>query len=321
MAFVNNRSASRFLNKGIRAAKFLDEMDQIIPRERLTEMVDGSYEKTDPKKWWRPRVSSEKMLRMYFLSQRFNLSDVLTEESIYDRLSFQCFMDIDATSDQIPDSTTLCGFRHFIEEKNLGKEILRIINELLEEAEVIMAWWKLVDATLIKAPSSTKNKDHKRDPEMSSTKKRGNRHFWAKIHIGTDEQWYIKEMQTTTAKTHDSQVYDDLISHDDDHSLWDAAYIWEDIHKAAQDKWVTHVAMKKRKRWQKRLSTADRLRNTLLAMPRKVVEFPFWVIKNLRGHRKTRYRWLGKLKNQWYSLSALCNIYRARYKVIKRRFW
>ncbi len=321
MAFVNNRSASRFLNKGIRATKFLDTMDQVIPREKLTDIVDDAYEKLDPKKWWRPRIWSEKMLRMYFLSQWFNLSDVLTEENIYDRLSFQYFMNIDVVSDQVPDSTTLCGFRHFLEEKDLWKEILRIINELLEKAEIILTWWKLVDATIIKAPSSTKNKDNSRDPEMSSTRKRGNRSFWAKIHIGTDEKWYIKEMQATTAKVHDSQVYDDLITEEDENSIWDAAYIWPTIENAAKEKWVNHFAMKKRKKWQKRLWTADRIWNTLLSMPRKVVEFPFWVIKNLWWHRETRYRWLEKLKNQRYTLWALCNIYRARKQIYKWKFW
>ena len=321
MTFINNRSASRFLNKWIRATKFLETMDKVIPWESLTSMIDDSREETDGRKWWRPRVTTEKMMRMYFLSQWFNLSDVLTEENIYDRLSFQYFMNIDVVTDQVPDSTTLCIFRHFLEEKELWKEILRIMNNQLEEAEIILTWWKLVDATIIKAPSSTKNMDNARDPEMSSTKKRGNRHFWAKIHIGTDTKWYIKEMQATTAKVHDSQVYDDLISEEDNHSLWDAAYIGEKIENAAKAKWIAHVAMKKRKRWQKRLCIKDRLWNTILSMPRKVVEFPFGVIKNLRWHRKTRYRWLEKLKTQRYTLSGLCNVYRARKELLSRRFW
>ena len=321
MAFTKNRSASRFLNKWIRATKFLETMEKVIPWEELVDVIDEKRDETDVSKWWRPRVSTEIMLRMYFLSQWFNLSDVLTEETIYDRLSFQYFMNIDVTSDQIPDSTTLCWFRHFLEEKELWKEILTVVNEQLKKAEIIMTWWSLVDATIIKAPSSTKNKNNKRDPEMSSTKKRGNRSFGAKVHIWTDENGYIKEMQTTTAKTHDSQVYDDLVSEEDDYSLGDAAYIWEDIENAAAEKWIEHYAMKKRKRWQKRLATTERLWNTLLSMPRKVVEFPFWVVKNLWWHRKTRYRWLEKLKNQRYTLSALCNMYRARHKIQKRRFW
>jgi len=119
MSFINNWSASRFLNKGIRATKFLETMDKVMPREKLVDAIEKESKEGDKSKGGRPRISTEKKIRMYFLSQRFNLSDILAEENIYDRLSFQYFMNIDVTKDQIPDSTTLCNFRHFLEEKGL----------------------------------------------------------------------------------------------------------------------------------------------------------------------------------------------------------
>ena len=117
--------------------EFLDTMDRVIPREKLVNMINESILDRVDELWWRPRIATEKKIRMYFLSQWFNLSDILTEEWIYDRLSFQYFMDIDATVDQIPDSTTLCDFRLFLETNNLWKKILEIVNELLKEAEII----------------------------------------------------------------------------------------------------------------------------------------------------------------------------------------
>jgi len=300
--------------------EFLDTMDRVIPREKLVNMINESILDRVDELWWRPRIATEKKIRMYFLSQWFNLSDILTEEWIYDRLSFQYFMDIDATVDQIPDSTTLCDFRLFLETSNLWKKILEIVNELLKEAEIMMMGWTLIDATIIKAPSSTKNQNNERDPEMTSTKKRGNWSFWAKSHIATDTNWLIHDLQVTTAKIHDSQVYDEIVPDKSDYSIWDSAYDWDPLQKIAQEKWVVHVAMKKKEKWQKVLSICHRLWNTLLAMPRKVVEFPFWVIKHLWWHRKTRYRWLKKLKSQRYVLAALCNIYRSRKKLI-RRWW
>lgn len=321
MAFINNWSASRFLNQGIKSKKFLDVMDKTIPWDWCVEKIDTYYKVTRPELGWRPRIETEKKLRMYFLSAWFNLSDIATEEAIYDRLSFQYFMNIDVTVDQIPDSTTLCEFRNFLESNELWKEILQIINDELKKAWLILSWGMLVDATIIKAPSSTKNIDKKRDPEMSSTQKSWNRFFWAKVHIATDTNWVVQWLQVTTAKVHDSNIYEEFIQEDTTHTVADAWYTGEPLKKIAEAKWIVHTAMKKRKRNQKVLSIADRLRNTLISMPRKVVEFPFGVIKHLWGHRKLRYRWLEKLKNQRFVLAGLCNMYRMRTKYLSWRFW
>lgn len=294
-------------------------MNSIIPWERIVETIDSKINTGKPELWWRPKIATEKKLRMYFLSLWFNLSDISTEEGIYDRMSFQWFMNIDVTADQIPDSTTLCDFRNFLTENKLWEDILCVMNKALKSANLILAEWRLIDATIIKAPSSTKNANHARDPEMSSTEKSWNWHFGAKAHIITDTQWIIEDVVVSTASVHDSNMYEELVNENTKYTVADSWYTGERLKNIAQEKWIVHTAIKKRKRWQKSLSTGEKLWNTLIAMPRKVVEFPFGVIKHLWWHRKLRYRWLAKMQHQRYVLSALCNMYRMRKKYIARQ--
>jgi len=300
--------------------QFLEQMNIVVPWKELVSMIEKHIPEVREEIGWRPRIEIIKKLKMYFLSSWFNLSDIQTEEGIYDRASFQRFMDIDVTTDQIPDSSTLCNFRIFLHTNKLWDKILSIVNEYMQQSWITLTEGRIIDATIIKAPSSTKNEEKKRDPEMSSTKKNNNFYFWAKIHIATDEKGIITELRTTTAKVHDSQVYDDLISDSDTRSLGDSAYEWQAIQDIANAKWICHVAIIKRKRWQKELPIHARLRNTLLSMPRKVVEFPFGVIKDIRWHRQTKYRWLAKLHTQRCVLASLCNLYRMRWTLMNVSF-
>lgn len=316
MTFSSNRASQRILNHKTKSIKFLEQMNQVIPRWELVSMIDATLPVTNPYLWWRPRIATIIKLKMYFLSLRYNLSDIQTEEWIYDRTSFQYFMDIDILQDIIPDATTLCDMRLYIDSHKLWAKILQIVNAKLKQHDLILEWWTLIDATIIKAPSSTKNKDHSRDPEMSSTKKNNNFHFWAKVHTATDTRGYIHDIKTTTAKTHDSQVYKDLIQSTTIYTLWDSAYHWKEIQQCAKEHNIKHLHMTKRTRGQATLSIIQRIHNTLIAMPRKIVEHPFWVIKHIRWHRKTKYRWLHKLQSMWYVLAWLCNIYRCRYRLL-----
>lgn len=300
--------------------QFLEQMNIVIPRWQIVWEIEKHIPEVRVELWWRPRIETIKKLKMHFLSLWFDLSDIQAEEGIYDRASFQRFMDIDVIADQIPDSTTLCEFRKFLHANNLWPMILSIVNEHMQQSWVTLTEGKIIDATIIKAPSSTKNEEKKRDPEMSSTKKNNNFYFWAKVHIATDEKGIITEVRTTTAKVHDSQVYDDVTSDSDTRSLGDSAYEWQAIQDIANAKWICHVAIIKRKRWQKELPIYARLRNTLLSMPRKVVEFPFGVIKDIRWHRQTKYRWLAKLHTQRCVLASLCNLYRMRWTLMNVRF-
>ena len=152
------------------------------------------------------------MLKIYFLQQWYNLSDPGAEEAIYDRNSFQKFLDIDLLSDTVPDETTILNFRHLLEEHKLPKKFFSIVNTILEKQNLIMKKGTSVDATIIKAPSSTKNKDKKRDKEMSSTKKGNTWHFGMKAHIGIDSQsGVVHSLETTTASEHDRAKFKDLL--------------------------------------------------------------------------------------------------------------
>lgn len=317
MAFTSNRSSDILLNHKTKNMQFLQEMNIVIPWSELVSIIDASYPVITHKLWWRPRIPTLLKLKMYFLSLRYNLSDVQTEESIYDRASFQYFMDINILDKNIPDATTLCDFRLHLDAHNLWTQILEVINHTLKQHNLIMEGWRLIDATIIKAPSSTKNEKHERDWEMTSTYKNGNYYFWAKVHSATDTNGIIHDIQVTTAKTHDSQAYNDLISANTTYTIGDSAYLWASIQQSAKDHNIKHVHMNKKVRGQRTLSISQKLQNILIAMPRKIVEFPFWVIKHIRWHRKTKYKWLHKLRSMRLALSWLCNIYRCRYKLLQ----
>jgi len=152
------------------------------------------------------------MLKIMCLQQWYGLSDPGVEEAIYDRNSFQKFLELDLLSHVVPDETTILHFRHLLEEHDLFARIFAAISTHIEDQGLLMKRGTLVDATLIAAPSSTKNKDKKRDPEMSSTKKGNDGHFGMKTHIGVDaETGLIHSMTASTAKVHDSVKLDDLL--------------------------------------------------------------------------------------------------------------
>ncbi len=193
---------------------FLNEMDQVIPWSKIICVIQPHY--YDGKTGRKP-MKLELMLRIYFLQQWFNLGDPTVEEAVYDRISFQKFLRIDLMNDVIPDETTILNFRHLLEEHNLTKKILDTVNSLLEEKGVLLKQGSIVDATLITAPSSTKNKGKKRDPEMSSTKKSGKWHFGMKVHIGTDaKSGLMHTIEGTTAKTADKAMLFDLLHGEED---------------------------------------------------------------------------------------------------------
>jgi len=157
------------------------------------------------------------MLKIYFLQQWYGLSDPGMEEAIYDRNSFQKFLEVDLLSYAIPDETTILNFRHLLEEHGIQKKLFKAVNSHLEDKNIMIKNGAIVDATIIAAPSSTKNNDNKRDPEMSSTKKGDKRHFGMKAHIGVDtKSGLVHTLETTTAKVHDGCVMDKLLHGEED---------------------------------------------------------------------------------------------------------
>jgi IS5 family transposase len=287
-------------------------MDKAIPWEDLLRIVDRRYRKVDDN--GRPKMPAERMLRIYFLQQWFNLSDPGAEEALYDSASMRMFSGIELGQEVIPDETTILNFRRFLEEHQLPQRFFERINRILEDKGLLMKSGTIVDATIIHAPSSTKNKLKTRDPEMKQTKKGNQWYFGMKAHIGTSKRGIIHSLSTTSANVHDSVEFENLL-HGEEKSVYaDSAYAnagrkqefeangikWRVSRKAARE----HPLSEKDKEWNRKQSRI-----------RAFGEHPFQVIKCLWHHTKVRYRGLYKNTCQLFSLCALTNIFRLRHRL------
>lgn len=288
-------------------------MEICVPRKELVEMVEKHH--LANKGVWRNKVSTILMLKLYFLQQRFNLSDPAMEEEVYDRTSFQKFLDIDLLNDQIPDETTICRFRHLLEINKLQEKMFVMINDILEKKNLLMKQWTIVDATIIKASWSTKNETKKRDPEMSSTKKWVNYTFWMKVHTGVDmKSWLVHSVEYTTASVHDSQVIDELLHGNEKAISADKAYDKRIRKQECRKNDIMYWIINKAVKW-KKLSNNQTKHNRKWSKIRAKVEFAYGVVKHLWQHTKVRYRWLLKNWLQYVMLMWLANIYRVRKQI------
>ncbi len=228
-------------------------------------------------------------------------------------------MGIDLGREPAPDETTVCKFRHLLEAHNLGDKLFGLINEYLQENGLTVRTGTIVDATIIDAPSSTKNKDGKRDPEMHQTKKGNQWYFGMKGHIGVDSQSkLIHSVAATAANVHDSQLLGDLL-HGDETRVWgDSAYAGqgEVLRKAAPK--AKDFTNKKASR-NRPLSDEDKARNTTKSEVRAKVEHPFLILKRIFGFNKVRYRGLDKNANRLFTACGLVNLYMARASCCDRR--
>lgn len=208
--------------KPTRRAAFLAEMERVVPWAELVAVIAPHYPKGEG---GRPTVGLERMLRIYFLQQWFNLSDPAVEEALYDSVSMRRFVGIDLGREAAPDETTILRFRHLLEKHHLGKKLFEAVHRHLEAQGLKVARGTIVDATIISAPSSTKNKDRMRDPDMHQTRKGNQWHFGMKAHIGVDSKSkIIHSVVATAANVADSQVLPDLL-HGDETRVWgDRAY-------------------------------------------------------------------------------------------------
>jgi IS5 family transposase len=307
--------------KRTRRELFLEKMEQVVPWARLIEVIEPHYPKSG--KRGRPPIGLERMLRMYFVQQWYGLADEAVEDAIYDSQALRNFMDIDLSRQSVPDATTLMGFRHLLEANGLPQAMLVEVNAMLIERGLLMSKGTLVDATLIAAPNSTKNREHARDPEMHQTKKGNEWHFGLKAHIGVDrESGLVHTLVTTAANVSDISQTAALL-HGQEEDVWlDAGYVGvekrEDMQKALaangqEVRW--HVAKRRKtigqmaEGWQKTLAQAY---EKLKAQVRARVEHPFHIVKNIFRHRKTRYRGLAKNDAQLNALFALSNLYLMR---------
>lgn len=292
--------------KTTRKERFLSEMDSILPWKLLLNPIRKDYPRAGN---GRPPTSPETMLRIYFMQQWYQLSDPAMEDSLYDIEAMRRFGWV--TLDGVPDESTICRFRHFLEEHELTKKLFQVSEQYLSEHGLLLSEGTIVDASIISAPSSTKNKERQRDPEMKQTKKGNQWYFGMKMHIGSDTQGRVHSVVVTDASVHDSVVADELIHGEETELYGDKAYASAERKKAHESKGVTWRINRKAKRG-KKLNCADRAFNRKSNRRRARVEHAFGVVKNLWGYRKVRYKGLDKNATQVFMLFALSNLYMAR---------
>ena len=301
--------------KQTRRERFLAEMDGVVPWERLCALIEPHYPKGDR---GRPPVGVDRMLRIYFLQQWFNLSDPQAEDCIYDSAAMRGFTGVDLGREAAPDATTICKFRHLIEAHDLGGEILQAVNDHLQAKGVKIGTGTIMDATIISAPSSTKNADGERDPEMHQTKKGNQWYFGMKAHIGVDSKAKIIHAVTATpANVHDSQMIGDLL-HGGETKVWgDSAYQGQKdaIRAAAPD--AQDMTNRRGSRGH-RLTDAERAKNRTKSKVRAKGEHPFLIIKRIFGFVCVRYRGIAKNANRLYVTCALANLHIKRHFLMRR---
>ncbi len=303
--------------KKTRKERFLDDMDALIPWQGLVNAIEPFYPK--PTGAGRRPIGIERMLRIYFLQHWFNLSDPAAEEAIYDSRAMRNFVRIDLGCEPAPDETTICKFRHLMEKHNLGDQFFHLVNEYLQENGLKVARGTIVDATIINAPSSTKNKKKQRDPEMHQTRKGNQWYFGMKAHIGVDSKTkLVHNVVVTSANAHDSTVIGDLL-HGKETRVWgDSAYAGKRDVIMEYAPRAKDFTQKKGSRYRK-LTDEERSRNTTKSKVRAKVEHTFGIIKRQFGFTKARYRGLDKNAHHVFVSCALANIVTAKKYLLRRQ--
>ena len=299
--------------KKTRKAKFLEEMERVVPWAALVAIVEPHCPRA---RTGRPPFAVETMLRIHYLQQWFCLSDPAMEEALHDTPVFREFAKIDQGVSRLPDETTILRFRHLLERHDLAPDMLRLVNDILGAKGLLLRTGTVVDATLIAAPSSTKNADSQRDPEMKQTKKGNNWYFGMKAHIGVDAQsGLVHTVAGTAANVNDLNMAGALLHGQEEAAFGDAGY--QGVHKRPEAQGPTwHVAMRRGLR--RKLNpfiepdfVAERVEK-MKAGIRAKVEHPFRVIKQQFGFTKVRYRGLAKNTAQLVTLFGLSNLWMAR---------
>ena len=302
--------------KKTRKEQFLEEMETIIPWKELTAAIEPFY--PNPEGAGRRPIGIERMLRIHFIQHWFNLSDPAAEEALYDSRSLRHFVGIDLGREPVPDETTTCKFRHLMEKHNLGDQLFHLVNQYLQENGLKVSRGTIVDASIISAPSSTKNKKKERDPEMRQTRKGNQWYFGMKAHIGVDSQTkLIHSVVATSANVHDSQVLPDLL-HGEETRVWgDSAYTGQKqaiTDNAPRAKDFTQAKGSRNRK----LTDDERARNRNKSRIRAKVEHQFGIIKRLFGFSKVRYRGLGKNAHRLFVACALSNLVIAKRTLLGR---
>ena len=302
--------------KKTRKELFLGEMDTIIPWQELSEAIEPFYPK--PEGAGRRPIGIERMLRIHFIQHWFNLSDPAAEEALYDSRALRQFVGVDLGREPVPDETTICKFRHLMEKHNLGDHLFHLVNQYLKENGLKVSRGTIVDASIINAPSSTKNKKKERDPDMHQTRKGNQWYFGMKAHIGVDSRTkLIHSVVATPANVHDSQVLSDLL-HGEETRVWgDSAYTGQKENIAACAPRAKDFTQAKGSR-NRKLTEEERARNRNKSRVRAKVEHQFGIIKRQFGFSKVRYRGLDKNAHRLFVACALSNLVMAKKTLLRR---
>lgn len=296
--------------KKTRREQFLEEMNQVIPWQELLPIIRPYYPQEGD---GRQPMPMERMLRIYFMQQWYQLSDPAMEDALYDMESMRRFAEINLEVDVIPDETTILNFRHLLERHHVTKQIFEQTRRYLSEKKLLLREGTIVDATIINAPSSTKNRDKTRDREMKQTRKGNQWYFGMKAHVGTDtRRGLVRRVIVTDASVHDSQVMDELVNGEEEAVYGDKAYSSEhkkQEYEARGVKWRVNL----RGNRGHKLSEEEQASNHQRSQVRAKVEHAFLVVKHLWRYQKVRYKGLYKNAAQVYSLFALANLYLVRH--------
>ena len=300
--------------KPTRRAAFLAEMDRVVPWRELCAAIEPFYPKAGR---GRPPVGLERMLRLHLLQHWFNLSDPMTEEALYESISMRRFVGIDLGREPVPDETTILNFRHLLERHELGKALFERVNQHLASRGLTVAGGTIVDATIIAAPSSTKNEAKARDPEMHQTRKGQQWYFGMKLHIGVDSKTkLIHSMTTTAANVHDGKELGNLLHGSETRVYGDQAYrgqraVIREHAPSAKD------FTNKRCRHGGVVDEVERGKNRTKSGVRAKVEHPFRVLKGVFGLVKVRYRGLAKNTQRLWVSCGLVNLFMVRRRLMR----
>jgi transposase, IS5 family len=298
--------------KVTRRERFLGEMNAVIPWERLVRLIEPHYPKAGR---GRQPLGLEKMLRIHFLQQWFDLSDPAAEDAIYDSESMRRFVGIELGEDVVPDESTILRFRHLLEEHDLTKSIFEEIGSLLEEKGLILKQGTIVDATILSAPSSTKNEKKSRDPEMRQTKKGNTWYFGMKVHVGTDKRGVVHTLRTTDAAESDINQLVNLVHGEERELYGDRAYWCEGDRQRYKGRGIRY-RITRRGHPRAPLPNHWREINRTRSRVRARGEHSFHVVKRLWGFKKLRYRGLMKNTARVYAAFALANLYLLRRRLL-----
>ncbi|MGH7553022.1 MAG: IS5 family transposase [Longimicrobiales bacterium] len=302
--------------KTTRRAQFLAEMERVVPWAELAAVIEPFYPKGSAD-GGRPPIALERMLRIYFLQAWFNLSDPAVEEALYDSAAMRSFVGIDLGREPAPDETTVCKFRHRLEKHGLGKKIFAAVRQYLKENGIKVSTGTIVDATIISAPSSTKNQSGERDPEMHQTAKGRQWYFGMKAHVAVDSQTkLIHTVLASAANVADRDALPYLL-HGKETRVWgDQAYRGQGAVIRAQAPNARDFT-NQRYRWGSRVDETIKARNRTKSRVRAKAEHAIGVIKRVFGFQKVRYRGLAKNLHRLEVTCALANLFMVRHRLLR----